>query len=413
MSRRPLACAVVLTAILALAGLSMVAAACGSGSGGSSPSVTPVATPTGPTTSSSPSQSASPGVTPKATPTPAAGKGTVIAVASGPAANALSAVTPAGSYKLLVGAKGGPIHEIAWSPDRANIAYVQAKSASDYSGPITVYTVATGKTSQPLVGGSVPYAVVGYTWVAPNQFIASVFKTKGATYHVNGTLYLFDIAKGTTKPVKDDAGHVVHGIDPSSSSDAMEIAFVRYGSKSGGLIKEDLALLDADTLGVSVVAHGVAPVEVDGDSFSYPAISPDGSLIATSQTGSDVGFGLTVYRVDGTLSFRHANLTWPTRTGWDPSVGSRLVYGAGGPTTVTDSLYVERPGARWKVLTLANRVIADPAFSPDGKNIAYCMPSLSGPTGDLYVVSSGVGSPHLLLKNADWPAWALAKVPGL
>ena len=64
------------------------------------------------------------------------------------------------------------------------------------------------------------------------------------------------------------------------------------------------------------MATGQAPTQEDGDQFTWPSISPDGSLIATQQTGSDIGFGLTVYGLDGTKHLHSTALIWPAPVAW-------------------------------------------------------------------------------------------------
>ena len=391
-------------AILTVAGLSFAVTACGS------KSVSTYHYSTSPTASSSMSPTASP----SESATSAAGAQTVIAVASGPNANALSVVTPTGGFKMLVGPKGGGIREIAWSSDGTHIAYTQAKSAANYRGTLEIYDVTTGSVWQVLFGGAVPYDVAGYAWVSPTKLIVAAFTTAGDTYHANGTLYTVDVTTSAVAPVKDNAGKTLFGVEPTASSDGMSISFIHWGGVSGGGIAESLELLAADTLSVSTVAHSTSPTDYDGDAFAFSAISPDGSMIATSSTGGDIGFSMTVYRVDGTKAFGHNALTWPTRPAWNPVSPDRLAYAAGPESTMVDRLYIESPTARTTALTLKGRSIADPAWSADGNNVAYAVFGMAGNNGNLYVTASSAGStPQLLLKNASWPAWGAANIPGL
>ena len=406
MSRRSHACAAVMIAILTVAGLSLAVTACGK------KSVSTYHYSQSPTATAS--SSMSPTASPSESATSVAGGQTVLAVASGPSANALSVVTPAGAFKMLVGPKGGGIREIAWSSDGTHIAYTQARSFSNYSGTLKIYDVTTGSVWQVLFGGAVPHDVVGYAWVSPTKLIVSAFTTAGNTYHANGTLYTVDVATSVVKPVIDNTGKTLFGVDPTASTDGMAIAFIHWGGVSGGGIAESLELLAADTLSVSTVAHSTSPTEYDGDAFDFPVISPDGSMIATSSTGGDIGFSMTVYRVDGTKAFNHNALTWPTRPAWNPMIPDRLAYAAGPESTLVDRLYIESPTARTTALSLKGRSIADPAWSADGNNVAYAVFGMTGNNGNLYVTASSAGStPQLLLKNASWPAWGSANIPGL
>ena len=93
------------------------------------------------------------------------------------------------------------------------------------------------------------------------------------------------------------------------------------------MIAEKLRVYDAGNLAVSTVATGQAPGGTTATSSPSPAISPDGSLIATEQTGSDIGFGLTVYALDGTKRSAGGR-AWSgrRRSSWTRH-GPRLAFG--------------------------------------------------------------------------------------
>ncbi len=186
-------------------------------------------------------------------------------------------------------------------------------SASDSARSLFVYNVSR-KLLYQVGAGIAPADIDSYAWVGATEFVESYFPVGATTYHANGTLYLRDIDKSAGRPIEDSAGHVLKGVGVSASAEATRIAFVTYGAKSSGQIAESLRVYDADNLGLSTVATGQAPTQEDGDQFTWPSISPDGSLIATQQTGSDIGFGLTVYGLDGTsTAFDRPHLARPRR----------------------------------------------------------------------------------------------------
>ncbi len=257
-------------------------------------------------------------------------------------------------------------------------------------------------------------AIDGFTWVGPSQLIVSMIAS-GPTYRANGTLFVYDAVKKTAQAVKDSAGHLLRGAAPSASADGTSVAYVWYGAKSAGVIKEKLLVFDADNLQLSTVATGKAPADIDGDAFSYPQISPDGSLVYTTQTGSDPGFRCTVYRTDGSRAYVSPYLAWPTAGRWLATKAS-LAFGGGASTaTTSDAVNVWLPGASkaTAVVTYPNGkgTISSLAWTPQGKQIVCTWyGTSSGPNGDLWIVGADGTNRHLLLHNGSWPACALAPV---
>jgi Tol biopolymer transport system component len=397
---------------LLLAVFTIVVAAPGLAACGSSPSPAPTVTVT-----VSPSSSASPSSSPTAT-KPAVKKQLAIAVASGSAANGVSVIGSAGQVKQLVAPHGGPIRDLAWSPDGTRLAYVQAKSVSVFAGRLWVYDTSTGKASQIIFPNEDQEAVAdGFTWVGATQLVVSVIGS-GPPYRANGAMWVIDVAKHTQKTMKDTAGHIVLGASPTASADGMLVAFVHYSKVTGGKIPEKLLLYDADTLAVSEVAHGEAYADIDSDAFSFPSLSPDGSLVYTCQTGSDPGFRCTVYRVDGSKAYVSPPLIWPTDGAWDAK-GTRLAFGGlnsaaysgytsgdvinvwlAGSSKASTILHYGRPDA-W---------LGSLAWTPLGKQIVYTVPLASGSNGDIWVVNADGTNKHKLLHNGSHPACAEAPI---
>jgi Tol biopolymer transport system component len=356
--------------------------------------------------------SASPSASPSPSSTGAATAQLVVAVASGPKANGISVVNSTGKVKQLVAASGGPVSDLSWAPDGVRLAFLRAVSAANPTSSLFVYN--TRKALLYQVGAGVaPATIDSYAWVGPTQLVESYFPVGATTYHANGTLYLRDIAKTAGQPVKDGAGHVVKGVGVSASADGTHVAFVTYGAKSGGTIPESLRVYDASNLGVSTVATGEAPTQADGDQFTYSRISPDGALVATLQTGSDIGFSCTVYGVDGTKRLQTAALVWPAPVSWT-SYGPRLAFG-GGPGSgggERDSLLVW-PGGAGRAMTIVTGVkqpITSLAWTPKASQIAYAVARSMGLQSSLWIVNANGSNRHLLLANGSWPAWAVAPV---
>jgi WD40 repeat protein len=397
-SRR--AIGVALAALVALAVVAGAAGACGGGSPTPAPTVTITVAP-----SSSPSSSP----TPSASSSGAPAARLVVAVASGPKANGVSVISASGKVKQLVPAAGGPVSDLAWAPDGQRLAFLRAVSATNSTSSLFVYNVPR-KLLYQVGAGVTPATIESFAWVGSTQLIESYFPVGATTYHANGTLYLRDIAKSTGQAVKDNGGHLVKGVGVSSSADGVHLAYVTYGATSGSMIAESLRVYDADNLSVAKVATGQAPTDLDGDAFSYPRISPGGTLIYTTQTGSDPGFRCTVYGVDGTKHLTVNDLIWPAPASWTAH-GPRLAFGGGSGSSTPDSLLVwPVGGGKPTAIVTVKLPITSLAWSPKASQIAYAVAKSSGLQSALWVIGATGANNHLLLANGSWPAWAVAPV---
>jgi hypothetical protein len=397
-SRR--AIGVALAALVALAVVAGAAGACGGGSPTPAPTVTITVAP-----SSSPSSSP----TPSASSSGAPAARLVVAVASGPKANGVSVISASGKVKQLVPAAGGPVSDLAWAPDGQRLAFLRAVSATNSTSSLFVYNVPR-KLLYQVGAGVTPATIESFAWVGSTQLIESYFPVGATTYHANGTLYLRDIAKSTGQAVKDSGGHLVKGVGVSSSADGVHLAYVTYGATSGSMIAESLRVYDADNLSVAKVATGQAPTDLDGDAFSYPRISPGGTLIYTTQTGSDPGFRCTVYGVDGTKHLTVNDLIWPAPASWTAH-GPRLAFGGGSGSSTPDSLLVwPVGGGKPTAIVTVKLPITSLAWSPKASQIAYAVAKSSGLQSALWVIGATGANNHLLLANGSWPAWAVAPV---
>jgi hypothetical protein len=390
-----------LGAVAAGLGCAACLAACGSGSPTPAATVTVTAS-ASPSTSSATSPSSAPHVTAQL----------VVAVASGVKASGVSVVNGSGVVKQLVAPSGGPVSDLAWSPDGRRLAFLRAASQSDSTSSLFVYDTRTGSVTQVPVAVS-PATIDSYAWVSATRLIAAYFPAGARTYRVNGKLWLRDVAKGIGWPAKDDGGHLMRGTSVSSSADGTHVAYVSYGALSGGSIPEKLRVYDTATLAVSTVATGAAPGETDGDQFTWPVISPDGSMIATEQTGSDIGFGLTVYGVDGAQRLKKSGLIWPTRPAWTAQ-GQRLAFGgaSGLSSSEHDALNTWTPGASMTtaVVTALKRPVTGVAWTPKASQIAYAVADATGLQSVLWIATAGGASRHVLIAHGGSPAWAIAPI---
>ena len=129
-------------------------------------------------------------------------------------------------------------------------------------------------------------------------------------------------------------------------------------------------------------ADGAIPVRLTTPYASYPAVSPDGSLIAFSYVGEV--FELRIMQSDGSGG-RHLPLSpFPSQSNWSPD-GSRLVFsGFYGPWWASAEEYqadiftINADGTGLQQLTTGHGD-KSPSWSPDGSRIAFVR---SGPSGE-------------------------------
>jgi len=415
-------------AVLVLAGAvgvvctTIALGACGAkGCGGpTTPTASPSTAVTSPaTTPSPPSPSGS-----AASPSPVT-RQLVIAAASGVKGNGLSVISSTGHVRQLLAPGGGPLRNLAWSPDGARLAYLQSRSRDDYKARLWWYDATTAETKQVVFPNEDNEAwVSGFTWVGPTELVASVLAGgppyspgSGPTYRANGVLWRCDVAADRQTTVRDDDGELLRGSSPSSSADGAKIAYVFYGPKSGTTGTEKLMVFDADDGKRTVVRKGEYPLDTDGDQFAYPLISSDGSMIVALETGNDPGFACRVYRLDGSIALQTGDLAWGAPGSW--SSDGRLAFAGASHLDEApwwaDSIRVwQPPSATSKaILRPVTPWITSLAWSPKATQIAFSRAPYTGDPsqqGALWVVDRDGTNKHMLLAHGSWPAWAMAPV---
>jgi dipeptidyl aminopeptidase/acylaminoacyl peptidase len=362
-------------------------------------------------TVASPSASAS-----DVSPSPTAGTGdSSLAVATGSRGSELSAISADGVTTRLDSGTGRPLTEISWSPDGARIAFVRSKSLYSIASSLWVYDVAAGTSTQVLIDGAPPATVFGYAWISPTELIASTTPTVPRKYRVNGALSRCDVAAGTSEPVLA-GGTALQGFDPSASADGALVAFAQFGGKKGQYsIAETLKVYDTTTGEVDTVAKGTVDVMVESDEYNRPRISPDGDEIFTEQTGSDVGFQVTIYGVDGSIRWKSGYLLFPSGGAWDASGSGKLVFGGRKTEPGAAILFVYDPltAGVTQLARVGKGYLRDFAWSPDGTQIAYTVmsPRNDYTTDDLWTIGADGAGPRRIARDAGAPAWASVTSP--
>ena len=388
--------------------------------------------------SASPLSSLSPSGSPSTSPTPSAATTPMIAVASGPKSDTLALVSTDGDKTVLVKGDGHIITNVAISPSGAYIAYDKLAGKDRWTpwpSTLMVYDIAadaeialSGPGSSSVFPAFAAKAVGGHAWASDSVLIAVGYAATPKNNWTNGQFWRCDLAAKTVTPLEDGSGVALEGTEPSISADGTRLAFVAYSNykkevlnAKGWVIKparvtETLDLFDGGSDTLSSVATHKRTLDYDSGGFGTPRISPDGTEIFAQQTGSDVGFGITIWGDDGAKVFTSGTLVFPGGADWDTSGSGMLAFAGSKNTTASRSgimLYDSTAKSLKGILVSKKLFPADVAWSPDGEWLAYTVPSprYNYRTVDLYLTNAGGTSNTLLLSDAGEPSFGEVAVP--
>jgi TolB protein len=220
----------------------------------------------------------------------------------------------------------------------------------------------------------------GYSpsWSADGQMVVFERYSDGSEDSFNQDIYVMDsdgsdVRRITTSRAYDHS--------PSFSPDGQTIVFVRESRRSGA----DLFTIKLDGTGLMRLT------ETEGVFEESPVFSPDGTKIAFSRLGY-TGQEISVMNSDGT---EQKNLTNTRRIeefapDWSPD-GSRIAFTSqrfsrlgGGEEPEEDRRIsvMNSDGTSKKDLTEGDAIDVLPAFSPNGKRIAFSRITFSGTQGE-------------------------------
>jgi WD40 repeat protein len=311
------------------------------------------------------------------------------------------------------------------------VAYLKHDSYSSWETTLMTLDVAAGQATAVSFGDMAPQMIYGFAWVSPTELVAAAYPTVPEVIKSNGTLYRCDVAANTAEPLKDSSGKPLSGQQPSASADGAKLTFVIFTPKgSSGVATETLELLDVASGQVSKVASAENEVRIEGYNFNAPLLSPDGTQIFTEHTGSDPGFEVTIFNTDGSTVATLPGLSWPTGAAWDPTGSGRVIFGStvpegdefSGPAPPKKPVLIRvwdprAAGTGEFVVVHAQKrgPLHNFAWSPDGESVVYTTWSFrrDTPGDDLFFMKSGGGRAVLAMKDAGFPARAMAVVPQL
>jgi Tol biopolymer transport system component len=172
---------------------------------------------------------------------------------------------------------------------------------------------------------------------------------------------------------------------------------------------------------VSLTGGATGRVKLASDAWE-PVLSPDGAWVAYVTASTDVGFcgactdgpRIAVVKVDGTRSHYVTvhNMPWTTRVdqpAWSPD-GSQIAFvGSNGKGTGGNIFVVDANGQGLRRLTSGPTQKSWPAWAPDGSSIIYSDAGKTpldsdgfSPTQEIYeVAANGAGNPMRITTNHD------------
>jgi TolB protein len=216
----------------------------------------------------------------------------------------------------------------------------------------------------------------------------------------NGALYVWE--NGAVQPFGESSGLA----DPAWSRDGRLLAAVSFGTNHS-----DLVVLDAGGGGLRQLTHNLSNVSVSDSIWARkPTWSPDRSRLAfiTDRGKNDMslwligadGTKLTTLVVDKPFS---GGLDWPS---WSPT-GDEIAF-TSFAEAVSAIASVDLKTGKQRTIATATDGALDPAWSPDGKYLAYV--GRAGATTDVYVTTGTGDTPTRVTSDGSFrgPVWSPA-----
>jgi Tol biopolymer transport system component len=321
-----------------------------------------------------------------------------VAIAAAIVAGAALLATPAlgiGDRLLsLIQDKPNPldVQAPAWSRDGRTIVFV---SWRDGNGEVYAMD-ADGSSPRNLTQH--PATDVRPAWSRDGRTIAFVSRRDG-----NSELYVMNAdGSGKRNLTRDRASDDY----PTWSPDGRRIAFLRAPLLSNG---------PADSLGVHrIYVYHLYVVNADGSglrrltrNWTYPG---QVKQVAWSPDGRTIYFGRYLIRTDGSGARRLPYI--PITAVWSPD-GRKIAFAAKGPeppprySSHSDIYVMNADGSGKRMLTHNARYNAEPAWSPDGRKIAFR--STRNGNRDIYVMNADGSGKRNLTRNPardGSPSWS-------
>ena len=325
-----------------------------------------------------------------------------------------------GLYVSLLGATPtrvavGDVRELWWSPDGARIAYARS------SGAVAVVDVSTGTTKELATGavympvrwsadGDRVYFVTsqaGFAFVPSNGGSAQPFgpaTKRAAGIEVAPSGAFIALVHDGAVTVAAPSGAIISepgaGVNPSWSPDGTRLAFARDGS---------LRVAEAPSWDSRALTDGKSDVVYKFPYLQDPPVwRPDGSAVVEASVAGFIETGLFIKEGAGAHEIHLPSTARnPSDPAWSPD-GRSIAFTSYG---VTPTVMVGDD--RLRHVRVIARKGSEPAWSPDGSEVAYVVDSrpsdsLSPFVGSgIFVVGADGRGRRRITRGKDWsPAWS-------
>lgn len=211
----------------------------------------------------------------------------------------------------------------------------------------------------------------------------------------------------------------LQGTEPSVAAQAPRLVYVRLSDAGRDPDQPGTRLVSEKLLSLRLVS-GATPRVIarnrysggfDIRAFRDPRVSPDGRLVISSTTGSDVAATYTVRAVvTGKRLFRkNTQLAGRDATAWDAQSARVAFWGIALSAPQATRIYIYDLAADklTAVGRYADRDATGLSWAPDGSRLAYTLSAFGNPVdrGRLWIVDPATPASAQVLGAGSLPAW--------
>ncbi len=344
---------------------------------------------------------------PHAVPTPQPSSIAVVRREAG--RDALWSVVPAGGATRLVDLSFRPVR-IEASSDGAKLAMLRSAG-----GPrVFVYDIGAGTLKTLSLAPRGVRQVDAITWLSNRRLLVSGSRAATGSYALSDRLYALNVTTGTSASFRS-----LHGSEPTVAGRAPRLVYVRLTDAGPDpnrpgtrRVSEKLMSLRRVSGSVPrVIARDRYSAGLDIRAFRDPRVSPDGRLVISSTTGSDVAATYAVRTVaTGKLVFsRNTQLAGRDATAWDAQSARVAFWGIALSAPQATRIYVYNLAAHklTAVGRYADRGATGLSWAPDGSRLAYTLSAYGNALdrGRLWIVDPATPAAAQVLGAGSLPTW--------
>ncbi len=323
--------------------------------------------------------------------------------------DALWSVAPAGGATKLVDLSFRP-EQIEASPSGVRLALLPSTR-----GPrVFVYDIAAGTLRALSLSARGVKQVDAITWLSNSRLLVSGSRTAIGAYALNDRLYVLNVATGKSAWFRK-----LQGTEPSVAAQAPRLVYVHLSDAGRDPDQPGTRLVSEKLLSLRLVS-GATPRVIarnrysggfDIRAFRDPRVSPDGRLVISSTTGSDVAATYTVRAVvTGKRLFRkNTQLAGRDATAWDAQSARVAFWGIALSAPQATRIYIYDLAADklTAVGRYADRDATGLSWAPDGSRLAYTLSAFGNPVdrGRLWIVDPATPASAQVLGAGSLPAW--------